>query len=880
MDMVIYNTSSSNSVGCRMRGSTDSHLFSFRNECSTAICGLDSSKIFQLSATGGSTSDVAIYLRGYTTTGVTLTTNATQQTISTANTWVNLGILPSNAIAGIYHVAGNGQPVGVRPGGAFASRTGAAYDTMATCGAFGRYVEGFSASYNNTRHRYQGYITDGYNFTSEGVDVTPPYSPNYQPLPPLPPNAVGAIYEVTRNGMFGLRAGGSTDDPYVWTFGHTWYIAACDDYGIVEAKLATCMIYLLGYLVGGPRTITTTPQPTAITLATLPPIVTATDDVSVIPQTTALTIVGGTPDVRVDRPGDVFPVTSSIALTTYSPDVAATGNYLAKPQKAALTIRPRPPLIWSGEKDIPAQSPYQVEIWEPPRGGWVSPYSATATGPDWKDLDLAFDQSILTSAYWLNGLDVTYGYGAEIIFYPQTSYMDCDAIKVSILVHKEGNPADGVGNGMMRVRAYTDSSYVTVYQGSIDCYRWVDIPFGQNITISSVRISFLPVNSPGLLDYWECHICEMRFHEASAPGSLVAVLDQAYDVKAELDSTGGERFSFSVPGDDSKLSYLANRGYDIRVKRLTPSGYAYLTSGVMDHREDEHGDGLRTTIEVSGYISQLADSWVDSYKTQTESFAPDWVIVQQIIGKTIDELLLYQFQPRAIERGIVDEASTRPDYFIRAEDRSVLQAILDLQDGIGGGYLSVDVNRKLNWRGVNPYNGRQLRYRKNLAGVSRTISYADMGNRIYAYGGIIMASPYNGRRILLSDFPGQSLPYIEDKTSIDAYGVVVRRILDDNARWPEALWLWANAELRRRKEPVVSYKVSLVDLSPLPGYEWNNLSFGETYRVIDEELGITTDITLARITYPDLSNPLAVEIELANRRLSITDSLTDIVRGL
>jgi hypothetical protein len=152
------------------------------------------------------------------------------------------------------------------------------------------------------------------------------------------------------------------------------------------------------------------------------------------------------------------------------------------------------------------------------------------------------------------------------------------------------------------------------------------------------------------------------------------------------------------------------------------------------------------------------------------------------------------------------------------------------------------------------------------------MDYGDFGNRLYCYG-----AGEGEARVKLSDALGMTEDYVEDLASQALYGIVTRQLVDKSITHPDTLLAWANAKLALLKEPVISYRVGMVDLSEISvDFAFDHLKLGSIVNVIDEELGINVDARVIRIFKSDLYDPAKIEVEIATRTLDITDLIGEV----
>ncbi|MBA7586269.1 hypothetical protein ES708_28266 [subsurface metagenome] len=274
---------------------------------------------------------------------------------------------------------------------------------------------------------------------------------------------------------------------------------------------------------------------------------------------------------------------------------------------------------------------------------------------------------------------------------------------------------------------------------------------------------------------------------------------------------------------------------------------------------------LETEVKTEGLLNQLADELVTSYTAENKT--PTQIVT---------DLLAFQVLTPAVTVGTIDPTVTRT---ISVVGDTILRAIYRLRDTIGG-YIYIDNDRALQWRtSIGEDKGQQIRYRKNLKGITREIDYVTLANRIYAYG-----AGEGDARIKLSDAEGQEEDYVEDTDSQQAYpdgwgGIYVKEIVDKSITHPDTLLAWATLKLAELKDPRITYKIDTVDLSASDeiDFRFEALKIGSTIKVIDEDLGIDVSAQVVKIRHPDLLLHLEkMQIEVANRVRDITDALTEV----
>ena len=239
------------------------------------------------------------------------------------------------------------------------------------------------------------------------------------------------------------------------------------------------------------------------------------------------------------------------------------------------------------------------------------------------------------------------------------------------------------------------------------------------------------------------------------------------------------------------------------------------------------------TVEALCRTSRLGSEMVVSYD------------VDDTITNIITALIAMQERANPVTVGTIDATIGAYTRQLNVSKQWLLLTLLTLRD-TAGGYLEVDNDYKLQWTAdVGEDTGQQIRYKKNLTGITREVDYSKMVNRLYAYG--------SGAVVLAAD-------YIDDLGSIARYGRYTGFLTNTDIDDADTLTEWATLKLAESKDPVVSYKINTADFSALDtriDWSFETLELGSVINIIDEELGAGFDFNIGApainraSTYPD-----------------------------
>lgn len=323
-------------------------------------------------------------------------------------------------------------------------------------------------------------------------------------------------------------------------------------------------------------------------------------------------------------------------------------------------------------------------------------------------------------------------------------------------------------------------------------------------------------------------------------GELKWVFKDIYS--AELDSALNEPAALSVvcPVSAQILQLLPDvtRPNDIWVRE----GTDILFRGRVSRVDTKHDNALTVRIDALDYFAQTKDEFIYHYDAEVAC------------SVHITDMLAQQVSTYPVVMGTIDPLVTRD---ITTESDYLYTALMSLRSSVGG-YMLVDGLRLLDWATIlGTSTGKQIRFRKNMSGITRTVDWTNFGNRVYAYGNAIeLAHPH----------------YLDDTDSITKYGICSRRFIDTQIVDVDTLTDFAEQKLAEISSPRVSYDVDLVSLFGVDAVAWadEELFLGSVYRLLDEKIDLDTEVMITRLVQ-DLVEEKNIKVELASNSLSILD---------
>jgi len=247
---------------------------------------------------------------------------------------------------------------------------------------------------------------------------------------------------------------------------------------------------------------------------------------------------------------------------------------------------------------------------------------------------------------------------------------------------------------------------------------------------------------------------------------------------------------------------------------------------------DVHGDGMTRTAYCEHIFYELLDDIVTDKRPSADATAA----------------LAGMLEGTRWQVGIVDDlgASSTSAYY-----ESVLSAVQNVANAwhgelnwrcvIQGGVITRYVDL-LAQRGTD--TGKQFVYSKDILSIEREVDSSGVVTALYGRGkGIELDSGSYGRRLTFANVVAVDKPagqeWIGDDDALSRWGRNGRHrfdvFVDEEETDPEVLLQKTRDELARRKVPRVTYRLDVVSLEQLTGYEHEKVRKGDLVRVIDRE---------------------------------------------
>ena len=291
---------------------------------------------------------------------------------------------------------------------------------------------------------------------------------------------------------------------------------------------------------------------------------------------------------------------------------------------------------------------------------------------------------------------------------------------------------------------------------------------------------------------------------------------------------GENTFRFTVPADQADAAYVLE-GNLVAFRDLDSYWQVFEVKRLVDL----HGDGLTRTVYCEHICYELLDDIVTDKRPQADATAA----------------LAGMLDNTRWQVGTVDDlgASSTSAYYESA--LSAVQKVANAWHGelnwrcvIQGGAITRYVDL-LAQRGTD--TGKQFAYSKDILNIEREVDSSGVVTALYGRGkGIELDSGSYGRRLTFADVVAADKPagqeWIGDNAALAQWGRPGGRhrfdvFVDEEETDPAKLLQKTRDELARRKVPRATYRLDVVSLEELTGYEHEKVRLGDLVRVIDRE---------------------------------------------
>ena len=334
-------------------------------------------------------------------------------------------------------------------------------------------------------------------------------------------------------------------------------------------------------------------------------------------------------------------------------------------------------------------------------------------------------------------------------------------------------------------------------------------------------------------------------------GKRLAILENAFDISYKLNLNPLSTASFSLPADDPKNQYCQplnyvevwDEGRRIDLFRILP----------MELKKDV------STKAISYSCEQVLATLLDDCLPRYHEMGGNTVTTAQSLRYVLDHQTVKRWE-------LLGCAFT--SYFSYAvENENLLAAFESILSPLAADWMLVTDTSASPWTiSVAPRPEKQageLRYGKNMNGITKHTDPSDLATRLYMYG-------YGeGDNQLGLEAVTDGKGYIESDT-IERYGVISKIAVDRSIQDADILLSTAKALLAECSKPYLSYTVTAAAVSR----NERPLMPGDMVRVIDDEEGISELFPVISVEKRNVNGTWEVVYEIANKSQDLASTLS------
>lgn len=337
-------------------------------------------------------------------------------------------------------------------------------------------------------------------------------------------------------------------------------------------------------------------------------------------------------------------------------------------------------------------------------------------------------------------------------------------------------------------------------------------------------------------------------------GKRLCFLENAYDVGYELNLNKLHTAKFSLPLDDPKNRFCQ------------PYRWVEIWDG-----DDRVGlFRILPTVTTKSVDTRRADYTCEHVlATLMDDVLLGWHEIGNI-GVYTDEVIDYVLNQQRTHRWNAGSCAFHHQYLYGWESENLLSALFSITNCFSEPYTwKYDTTDRDHWNlnltAVNPKPVADIRYKKNIRGITKTVDPTNMATRLIPLGygegvnQLNIKRVNHGSEVLTAD-------------TVDTYGEITRIWIDRRYQDENSLLAAAQAMLEELKKPYVSYTVDVAVFGALA-----KAKDGDYVRVVDDEDGTDFLARVVQFSKPDVyKDGLSGKVTLANRAKDIATSLADL----
>ena len=337
----------------------------------------------------------------------------------------------------------------------------------------------------------------------------------------------------------------------------------------------------------------------------------------------------------------------------------------------------------------------------------------------------------------------------------------------------------------------------------------------------------------------------------------LAYLQNAYNISYTKNTASLWTGAFSLPYTDPKTKYCKSFNL-IELWDEDAGGKARYVGlfRIMPQTEETLGIEANIEYQLEHVLSVLLDDLMVGYHEVGNT------------GVFTAESINYILSKQSEQRWVLKECDYEHQFLYGWQNENLLSALLSIVQPFEETDYYWDFDTQnfpwgLSLKKTAKEPVADIRYKKNLNGLTRIVDPTNLTTRLYCYG-------YgDGDNVLGISDVNNGKPYI-DSPNISKYGVITQTWTDERFTVADSLLAVGQAMLKRLEEPGVSYELDIQTI-----YSAGNLNIGDVVRVVS--VGLDDLMTVTTISKDDVTGaPQSGKIELGQGTIDISTSLAEL----
>lgn len=340
-------------------------------------------------------------------------------------------------------------------------------------------------------------------------------------------------------------------------------------------------------------------------------------------------------------------------------------------------------------------------------------------------------------------------------------------------------------------------------------------------------------------------------------GKRLAFLQNAHNVQYELAPNALWVASFSLPYSDPKNKYCRSFN-EVEIWDQDAGGrpkYIGLFR-IMPQTQKTLGTDAVIDYKLEHVLCTLLDDTIHGHREIGNKGVP----TERVIG--------YILENQNFRRWVLKECDYNHEYLYGWQDENLLSALFSVTRPFveTDYYWEFDTRSRpwgLSLKKTKKKPVADIRYRKNLHGLTRIIDPTNLTTRLFCYG-----YGQADNRLTIAELNG-GRAYL-DSPNIRKYGIITQVWTDERITVAKTLMEIGAATLKKLEEPKITYEIDLQTI-----HSAGDLMIGDSVRVVSD--GIDEVMVVKKISKEDVTGqPLSGSIELGEGTIDIGDSVAEL----